>query len=182
MVHSMNMGRYEQQLENKVKDLQGELDRDKNERIRRKRRDRERVAFSKLPDVTPKMEFWCDRCRFDFVAPAYKVYSYIHDVGSWHSMCPSCESIVYRHITAKKFDPYYAKSEKVRIMQGESIREILQPGQYGFRTMYGDPFEHYYMRFQKRQEEIFNKYASIGLVGKSIAQKTEEETVREMLE
>ena len=175
------MGKYEKQLEKSVEDIQRDLAIDKQVKQKDKNRGKERRAFLSLPTYNKRMEFWCDHCSIDFVAPAYKVWSDIHNIGSWHSFCPYCEIIVYRHITMKNMYPYYNKSEKVKHMRSKSFKDMLQPGDYGFKTMYGDAFAQSYNRFQMQHENIFNKYASMGLTGKSLKQKSEEEVMQEKL-
>ena len=160
---------------NFVADIQADLDKEKVNKLKRKAEQKEHRAFSKLPEFTYKMEFWCDHCQIDFVAPAHKQWLDHHQIGTWQSFCPVCEGWVYRHITTKVMDPYYFKSEKVRNMRGINAEDLIQPGQDGFRTYYGDPFADYYYRYQHRHEELWNKYASMGLVGKTLAQRSEEE-------
>ncbi|KKN24239.1 hypothetical protein LCGC14_0896840 [marine sediment metagenome] len=176
------MKTYEQNLKDSVTAIQGDLEKDRNKRKSEKNRNKEKIAYNKLPGAVPKKEFWCDHCSIDFVAPSYKTWSIIHEVGAWHSFCPLCEGIVYRHITDKIIDPYYNKSEKLRVMRGEAYKDLMQPGEYGYQTMYGEPFEHYYKRFQESHELLHDKYASMGLIGKTMAQKNEEDDIKEMLD
>ena len=158
-----------------IKELQQDLEKDKKNKLKEKGKFKERRAFNKLPEFSAKMEFWCDHCQIDFVAPAWKQWIVYSGIGTWQSFCPICEGWVYRHITAKVLDPYYFKSEKVRNMRGINAEDLIQPGQYGFKTYYGDPFVNHYMKFQHRHELLFNKYASMGLVGKTLEQRAEEE-------
>ncbi len=173
------MGRREDQLRGRVKDIQTDLgiDRDKRKKLRNRRR--ETVAFEKLPSTTDRMEFWCDRCLIDFVAPAYKTWSYIHETGAWHSYCPICEAMVYRHITSKVLDPYYLKSDKIKDLRGANLQDMLQPGNYGFNTLYQDPYVNAYMKYQRSHEHLYNKYSAMGLIGKTIDQKSEEDVLKE---
>ena len=170
---------YQDRLTKHVEAIQSDLNKENAEKKRIKNSSREKTAFDKLPEYTPRMEFWCDHCLIDFVAPAYKTWSNIHNTGSWQSFCPVCESQVYRYASSKKLDPYYAKSDKIKIMRGEHLVDMLQPGEYGFQTEYGDPFEHYYRRFQQRHEDLHNRYASMGLLGRTLKQKEEEEMIKE---
>ena len=167
------MAKYEENLKKGLNDLQNDLKQDRENKKAHKFHSKERIAFEKLPAYT-KTEFWCGKCETDFVAPAYKIWIDFYGVGSWHSFCPICGGLVYRHITSKTLDPYYSQSDKIKIMRGEALTDMLQPGQYGFQTQYGDPFEHYYKRFQEKHEQLHNKYAAMGLLGKTLAQKDEE--------
>ena len=168
----------ENKLKKLVDDIHTDIDKDKVIKETLRLRDRERTAFMKLPTYDAKMGFFCDHCVVDFVVPAYKVWSEIHQIGTWRSFCPICEGLVYRHITQKKADPYYFRSEKMLEMRSAGAKDMLQPGQYGFKTNYGDAFEHYYKKYEEQQEVLFGKYASMGLVGKSLSQKNEEEDLK----
>jgi len=173
-------GTYEQRIKKSVEDYQGDLKKSRKLKERDKAARKEKRAFDKLPEQS-KHDFWCNRCQIDFVAPAYKVWTEYYDTGCWHSFCPQCEQLVYRYISSKKLDPYYQQSLKVKYMASKEVKDFLQPSQYGFRTMYGDPYEALYKRFQQREEDMHNKYAALGLHGKTLKQKTEEEHAREAL-
>lgn len=166
----------ESQIKESVASHQADLDAERAEREARKKRDKARRGFNALPQNT-LTEFWCVSCQMDFVAPSYKFWSEVHQCGSWHSFCPGCERPVCRYIDAKKFDPYYEQSLKVRIMRSEAEKDMLTPFDYGYQTLYGDPFEHYYKRFQQSQDDIHNRYAALGLVGKTMGQKIDEEAL-----
>ena len=161
---------HEQRMKDVVLGHQEELVKDREEKKRRAAREKEKRAFDKLPAQT-RMEFWCGACQIDFVAPAYKFWSEVHKLGAWHSVCPSCERMVIRHVNHKDSDPYYEQSAKVRVMRGEAAKDMLQPMDYGFETLYGDPFEHYYRRFQEGEERIHSRYAALGLTGLTTGEK-----------
>ena len=167
---------YKENLKKSLENIQADLDKDTQRRKRVKEMSRERRAFDKLPEFA-KTEFWCESCDADFVAPAYKIWIEAYEVGSWHSFCPVCGKLVYRHITSKILDPYYNQSNKIKEMRGKGAVDMLQPGQYGFQSQYGDPFEHYYKKYQEKHEQLHNKYAEMGLLGKTLAQKDEEDDI-----
>lgn len=164
-----------------VIERQAELEQDKAVKLRRKAQQKEKKAFDALPEQT-KMEFWCEHCQIDFVAPAYKIWSDVHSLGSWQSVCCRCERMVYRHVNQKTDDPYYAMSAKIRVMRGEAANDMLTPHDYGFKTLYGDPFEHYYRRFQEQEESMHNRYAALGLTGLTLSEKSEQEQFMEAIE
>lgn len=168
-------------LKGRVEELQADLDKEATRKKQRHARGKEKRAFDRLPTVT-KHEFWCDHCRWDFAAPAYKVWSDVQQVGVWQSVCPRCTSFVYRHATGKTLDPYYEKSNKVRVMRNESAADMLAPGQHGFKTLYGDPFEQYYRRFQESAEQLADTYAAFGLTGHTLERKRAEQVIRETLD
>lgn len=158
-----------------IQEIQRDLEKDRKGREKEKAKYKEKRAFDKLPRYTLKMGFWCDHCQLDFIAPAHKFWSSRHNIGTWQTFCPNCHAWVYRYITSKVLDPYYFKSQYMMSMRGVNAKDLIQPGEFGFKTLYDDPFENYYMQFQKRQEELFNKYAAMGLVGKTLSQKSDEE-------
>lgn len=174
------MNKYADNLKRSLDNVHADLDVDAENRNKIKENNKEKMAFRKLPEYT-KTEFWCENCEADFVAPAYKIWIEIYEVGSWHSFCPVCGKLVYRHITGKVLDPYYSQSQKVKEMRGKGSVDMLQPGQYGFQSQYGDPFEHYYKRHQEKHEQLCNKYAEMGLLGKTLAQKDEENDIMKEL-
>lgn len=169
-----------EQLKKSLESHYQDIDIENERKRKRKAQTKEKRAFDALPTQT-KYEFFCINCDIDFVAPAYKNWSEIHQVGIWQSFCPRCERLVVRHTTGKKYDPYYEHSHKVRVMRGEAERDMLRPTDYGFKTLYGDPFEHYYRRFQETQEDIDNRYAALGLTGMTLDQKSEQERLNEIM-
>lgn len=150
-------------LDDRWKHISDELDIDNEKRRGRTLSEREKRAFDKLPDHTI-IEFWSQEAG-DFVAPAYKVWIEYFDIGYWQSFCPVTGNLVYRHITEKGDDPYYEYSDKIRFQRSTFHDDLLQPDDYGFGSLYGDPFERNYRLFQQKQEDIHNKYASLGLRG-----------------
>lgn len=169
-------------LKEYVKDVQIELDTSREERKKLHKQKRAWEAYKKLP-YEVKMAFFCTGCQEDFVAPAYKTWNPIHGIGTWNSFCYNCESIVYRHVTDTKDDPYYEYSAKIRHMRSSYERDIIQPGQYGFGTLYGDPYERLYNQYQNKQEDIEQRYASMGLGGvDSDFEGEEEAATKEELE
>lgn len=159
---------------NVVREVQADLDKERQNKDRRKAQTKEKRVFDSLPEQT-KIEFWCRHCQIDFVAPAYRIWSEVHQLGSWQSFCPRCEGLVYRHVNSKTLDPYYEESLKVRVMRSEGEADMLSPHQYGFRTLYGDPFESYYRQFQEQEESLHNRYATMGLTGLTVEEKSERE-------
>lgn len=170
-----------ERLSEALDDKHADLAVDRNHRIKLRKKRKALEAYKKLPFLS-KVAFFCQACQEDFVAPAYKKWSTLHELGTWFSMCPYCESEVYRHITEKIADPYHHLSNKSRHMKSINARDILQPNQYGFNTLYDNPYEDLFNRYQKKEEDIYNKYARFGLTGKDSEQLDEEREVREELE
>jgi hypothetical protein len=159
-----------------VKDVNAELDKEKDNKRRQRNKTKEYRAYVKLPRVALS-EFWCENCQIDFAVPSYKVWSFYHNLGSWHSVCPQCEVLVVRHINNKGADTYYEKSIKMRVMRNQFSEDMLRPTDHGFRTLYGDAFEGYYRRFQERAEDIHNKYAGLGIRGTTLDEMDEKDAL-----
>ena len=168
-------------LKKRVKEHQAEIDKDLKEKKAKKKENRERTAFDKLTDVT-KTDFYCEYCMIDIVAPAYKLWINFYDIGVWKSNCPSCTLPIYRHITDKSNDPYYEKSRKIRESRSMFEADMFRPGTYGFKTLYGDPFAEFYMRYQNQEESLKGKYLSMGLTGETIKERTERDKMKEAFE
>lgn len=88
--------------------------------------------------------FYCQHCKTDFVTQAYKqVFNWGEEtLAKWipiKAKHKGCSYPVYRHITDVLADPYYRYSKLVQKQQKQYAKDLLQPGQYGFKTLYGDP-------------------------------------------
>ena len=118
-----------------------------------------------------KSAIWCDNCQEDFTAPCYKTKHRLYGdvIAVWRAKCPICEADCIRHITHKDEDPYYNKSAVIRSQRNEYAWEILQAGEHGFRTHYGDPFKEYNEEMERKERQIVESERSIGLHGPSLA-------------
>lgn len=115
--------------------------------------------MSSLPRFTT-VSFWCERCRKDFDATAIRQESFRHNEQYWCAFCKKCNNKCVRYITRQSDDPYYLKSEKLRRMRQQYSKDILQPGQTGYNTIYGDPFKEWYNKLEqeeRRKWEGFKK-------------------------
>ena len=159
-------------LEERVDDIHEELDLDRRIGNARKRMTREWRAFEKLPG-TARTPFYCRPCRKDFVAPAWKEWSFFFNCGSWFSRCPDCGGECARYISQKTKDPYYELSNEIRKMRGDFATDMLRPDQYGFKTLYGEPFAEWQAEQQRREEELRGKYAGLGIKGQTVKEREE---------
>lgn len=174
------MGSYANRLRGRVKEVQGTLDEDREGRNERKKRSKEYRAFLKLPG-TSRQQIWCRPCRKDFVTLAWKEWSPTYGSGSWFTRCPDCGGECARYISNKLRDPYYEESDALREMRGLFAKDTLQPHEYGFRTLYGEPFKAWEEEMARRDEEIRAKYAALGIKGETFRERTEREEAREAL-
>lgn len=169
---------YESRLKQRVRDIQSDLEVDKNKKKARAKDSREYRAFVKLP-YQQNVDFFCRFCAIDFTVPAHRMWSFFYNCGAWHSYCPECGVEVVRNISDKTSDPYYEESVKIRDMRGRFSKDMLRPDQYGFKTLYGNAYDEYERRYEERREEIRSKYASMNLKGTILREKTEIEKVKE---
>ena len=113
--------------------------------------DRQLAALKTINEAKDfsKQDFWC-RKHGDITAMAYKVvfksfgelkaYYEAFTHGFPKEMTACCKGLK-RYITDKDLDPYYGDSRMIRKQQREAQDKgwLLQPGQEGFTTKYGDP-------------------------------------------
>jgi hypothetical protein len=80
------------------------------------------------------------------------------DKGAPKHMLACCKGL-RRRITDKLFDPYYNQSEVVKLQrrQAEENGDLLQPGDYGFITKYGDPNKKHYEQMEQAERANFKK-------------------------
>jgi hypothetical protein len=83
-------------------------------------------------------QFWCKDCKFDFTSSAHRyicrIYGY--PINSYWTRCPECKRWCKRLISHRDHDPYYNKSKVVLRMRNENAQDILQPGQFGYNTLW----------------------------------------------
>lgn len=167
-------------LSNMVDDIHVDQDQERSIRAIKREKRKAYEAYKKLPYDT-KMAFFCQACQEDFVIPAYRRWSTLHEIGTWQSFCPYCDSEVYRHITSRTEDPYNHLSNKTVHLRSSAARDILQPDEYGFNTLYGDPYEDLYNRYQNKEEELDYQTARHGLVDRSNIEADQERQIEEEL-
>ena len=86
------------------------------------------------------LDFWCDKCKRDCVGSAHKVVR-LHsianvNIASYIGKCPVGHKVV-RFITDKFWDPYYTHSRTIAIQRRQFAKDLLQPGDEGFKSAYG---------------------------------------------
>ena len=131
-------------------------------------------------DFLPSFDFWCDSCQEDFSAPCYKTKHrfYGDTIAVWRTRCPFCDTDCIRNITHKDEDMYYEKSMRIRRDRNKYAWEMLQEGEYGFRTHYGSPKGTFEDGMRKKEERILKEERDAGLKGMSIETK---ERIRSLL-
>jgi len=87
--------------------------------------------------------FWCNDCKLDFGAVAFK-YEWTYNrvpYARYESKCKDCNKRVIRYITDKQWDPWFWRSKNNEIQRKKYAKDMLQPGDPGFTTLYGDPYK-----------------------------------------
>lgn len=122
------------------------------------------------PDRLSMFDFWCRDCEQDFSAPCIKTKHRLEGdmIAVWRARCPDCGTDCIRHITHKDEDMYYNRSLKMRHQRNEYSRDLLQAGEYGFKTQYGPPYENHLRAMKAREERLIMEEKKIGLKGRSL--------------
>ncbi len=100
------------------------------------------------------ISFFCDRCRFDFDGEA--VEDEVAGDTLWVRKCPKCVQKVWR-IQNSAEDPYFKRSIKLERMRIEYAKDLLQPGQPGYKELYGDPFKKFYEAQEKKERDEWER-------------------------
>lgn len=116
-------------------------------------------------EVIPSMDFWCDQCEEDWTIPGFRADATMGDTlyVTIRAYCPTCDAELIRYVTQKREDPYYQRSKKILRQRNQYIRDVLQGGDYGFRTLYGDPFDAFHKRIIEDEEHAMENFRRSGL-------------------
>jgi len=96
------------------------------------------------------VSFWCQDCGLDQDLEAYPF------ANKWEARCKGCGRSLWRLRKEIENDPYYRKSEKLRIQRKMMKKDLLQPGESGFKTLYPETvrqLEQAEENFEKKQKE-----------------------------
>lgn len=109
-------------------------------------RDREKLAEerqglikdAKLKDIK---EFWCTRCKRDFVGEAILQVEIdwscpTQNIAFYKTKC-FCGTWAMRYVTDRHSDPYWFRSRKVAGDRGNHALDILQPWETNYQMLYG---------------------------------------------
>lgn len=93
----------------------------------------------------------------------------------FRAVCPKGHKVV-RYITEKDKDPYYRKSEKVQKELRKMKRDLIQPGEDGFKTYYSEQWkkiesasEEWERKQEEKRKQIENDYMKLKEVNKKVA-------------
>ena len=86
-----------------------------------------------------RIDFYCGLCKLD---QANFFFLKKNMFVSWfESKCSKCGIMLIRYKENKHLDPYYRYSPKQRAEQDLYKKDLIQPGQEGFRTYYKKQWE-----------------------------------------
>lgn len=121
-------------LARRASDIQYQLSAD------RARAKRQYAAWKEITDAAESVvtDFWCRRCRIDFTGPGHRqvVTSLAEPLAFYAGRCPKCRRGSVRRITDRGQDEYYLHSRKVWESRAAAEADMLQPNQWGFKTLY----------------------------------------------
>ena len=133
----------------------------------RHEREQARLKEIRAADDVTKTDFWCKR-HGDTTGLAYKVV--FKSFGEWCAYYESfdkgfpkeltaCCKRLRRYITDKHWDSYYTDSHKLELERRQAIEngDLLQPGDYGFTTKYGDPNKKKWAKMEAEERASFKK-------------------------
>ncbi len=123
--------------------------------------EREQVIASALPYV-PNVDYWCTQCEMDCTGPGRKIVqtSFAQPIAFYEGRCPK-DHRIRRQITDQTTDPYYTHSRVVKAMRQEFAKDLLQPGQPGFNTLYGDPNTQFYAQLEEAERKAWKQRPTI---------------------
>jgi len=147
-----------EQLTKRVHDKQAALE---AEHRRKALTEREVIIKQALP-IVDSIDFYCDRCRADFRSRGYKTVQKIFDppIAFYEGRC-RCGTWCRRFITDQSQDPYYRKSRRVKELAERFRKDMLQPGEPGFKTLYGDPYAKFYEEMERQERAKWQKKPSV---------------------
>ncbi len=135
------------------------------------RNERDQARLKIINDATDitKTDFWCNE-HGDTSGMAYKIVFKDRDLGLcayyesfgrnfWPNEITACCKRLRRRITDKQNDPYFRDSAMIQ-KQAREARDkgwLLQPGQDGFNTKYGDPNKKKYEQMEREDKANWTK-------------------------
>lgn len=118
-------------------------------------------------DIKPNLGWWCEHCQLDFTARGYKVVvwpaAWSEPIARWERKCIKCGRYLRRYITDSHLDPYFRESKELKKLRITYRRDLLQPSDPGFRTLYGDPYKKIHKEEDMTERANFVKKPSITL-------------------
>lgn len=101
----------------------------------------ERNGLIKDAKLVEMKEFWCDKCKEDFVGLSVKQVeadwsNAYQSIAFYRGKHRACGTWSIRLITDRHKDGYWIRSKKVKADQGKHFAETIQPHQTGFNLLY----------------------------------------------
>lgn len=92
------------------------------------------------------VSFWCDQCNIDFDKNAHRETHFGEEF--FEAYCDRKHKVV-RYITNKQNDSYFRKSAKMKRAYIDHKKDLIQPGEEGFKKYYKKEWE----KIEKANEE-----------------------------
>ena len=126
------------------------------------------------------ISFWCKECRKDFDAPGEMTDNGL--AKFFKGKCPKSHRAI-RYITDRHLDPYFLESEKMKAHRAFYRKDLIQPGEAGFKTLYAEEWkrieaakeahEQKRIAWEKEREKVYTQY--IGADKKTIMKVLDKE-------
>lgn len=145
-----------------TKRVEAKLQAIKAARARQALPEREQVIASAL-EYVPNVDYWCEGCRMDCTGPGRKIVQTLFKgprIAFYEGKCPVGHRL-RRRITDQQSDPYYHDSKLVRMLKDHFAKDLLQPGQAGFNTLYGDPNAQFYAQLEEAERLTWKRRPTI---------------------
>lgn len=118
---------------------------DKRAKARTEFREKEKIKQERedlIKDSKPfaVVEFWCEKCKKDFIAQTVREITqnpYSSERDAFYRTKHWCGSWCIRYITDREHDPYWYRSRKVRADRRRYRNDVLQPFESGYNLLYG---------------------------------------------
>ena len=101
----------------------------------------------------PEVDFYCKDCKLDQRLPA-KIATFYGGGRKFVSRCRKCNKELWRLIDEKENDPFYYQSKNVIINRHKFKKELIQPGEAGFKMLY----QKEWLKMEKDAEEAEQKH------------------------
>lgn len=143
-------------LARRAEDAQYQLNAD------RRRNQKAESSWREVIDVPKRrlQAFWCGPCRLDYMAIGTKsvITCLGRPIATLQSRCPKCGMTRVRRGTERSGDVYWLQARRVWKDRFQYMADTLQPGQWGFNTLYPEFFSEEVEKMVGREEYIRDRH------------------------
>lgn len=97
------------------------------------------------------VSFFCRECGLDQEREGERIKTSLAEF--FRARCRKCEATLVRYISEREKDPYFRYSLKVKRERAEFAKDLLQPGEDGFKLYYKDEYD----KIEKAKEDHENE-------------------------